>query len=97
MLDRGGQFDIENGARLSAHMAAVAQLVEPLVVVQVVAGSNPVGRPILLCSRSELRRMHCEALREAVLVVERKDEICLSYRKPDRPRKKVHRPCLRCE
>ena len=48
MLDRGGQFDIENGARLSAHMAAVAQLVEPLVVVQVVAGSNPVGRPILL-------------------------------------------------
>lgn len=27
-------------------MAAVAQLVEPSVVVRVVAGSNPVGRPI---------------------------------------------------
>ena len=26
---------------------AVAQLVEPLIVVQVVAGSSPVGRPIL--------------------------------------------------
>lgn len=28
-------------------MVAVAQLVEPLIVVQVVAGSSPVGRPIL--------------------------------------------------
>lgn len=28
-------------------MAAVAQLVEHLVVVRVVAGSSPVGRPIL--------------------------------------------------
>lgn len=27
---------------------AVAQLVEPLIVVQVVAGSSPVGRPIFL-------------------------------------------------
>ncbi len=26
-------------------MAAVAQLVEPSVVIRVVAGSNPVGRP----------------------------------------------------
>ncbi len=26
---------------------AVAQLVEPLIVIQVVAGSSPVGRPIL--------------------------------------------------
>ena len=29
-------------------VAAVAQLVEHLVVVQAVAGSNPVGRPISL-------------------------------------------------
>ena len=28
-------------------MVAVAQLVEPLIVIQVVAGSSPVGRPIL--------------------------------------------------
>ena len=27
-------------------MVAVAQLVEPLIVIQVVAGSSPVGRPI---------------------------------------------------
>lgn len=27
---------------------AVAQLVEPLIVIQVVAGSSPVGRPIFL-------------------------------------------------
>lgn len=28
-------------------MVAVAQLVEPLIVIQVVAGSSPVGRPTL--------------------------------------------------
>ena len=31
------------------NMVAVAQLVEPLIVIQVVAGSSPVGRPILRC------------------------------------------------
>ena len=37
---------------------AVAQLVEPLIVVQVVAGSSPVGRPTLRVLRitSPLRR-----------------------------------------
>lgn len=29
-------------------MVAVAQSVEPLIVIQVVAGSSPVGRPILV-------------------------------------------------
>ncbi len=31
-------------------MVAVAQLVEPLIVIQVVAGSSPVGRPTLLAA-----------------------------------------------
>ena len=39
---------------------AVAQLVEPLIVVQVVAGSSPVGRPTLrlhLCGQGRIRRI----------------------------------------
>lgn len=33
-------------ASRSFELAAVVQLVEPLIVIQVVAGSSPVGRPI---------------------------------------------------
>ena len=42
----------------------VAQLVEPLIVIQVVAGSSPVGRPILLIDFKRLVKVfnHCEAL-----------------------------------
>ena len=40
---------------VSAHrkLVAVAQLVEPLIVIQVVAGSSPVGRPIFKPRSSE--------------------------------------------
>ncbi len=36
-------------------MAAVAQLVEPSIVIRVVAGSSPVGRPILLHKHNTIK------------------------------------------
>lgn len=38
-----------------SHMAALAQLVELLVVVQAVAGSSPAGRPIYQSGRESVR------------------------------------------
>ncbi len=44
LLDKRGNFKHKAP---TLQVAAVAQLVEPSVVVRVVVGSNPIGRPIL--------------------------------------------------